>query len=53
MLYLKSLGGPFFYMMAYSVMLVFNFTPIINNGFLAYWSGKYNDLPMDEVPVKT
>ena len=51
-LYFVNLGGPFFYLAAYAFLLISCCMPLVNKGFLAYWSGKYEEMPTEAVPVR-
>jgi hypothetical protein len=48
-LYLQSLGGTLFHTCLAFVFVLFTMQPIIENGFLAYWSEQYEIHPFEEV----
>ena len=50
--YLNGLGGPLFYIPAYLSIVALALLPIIQKAFLAYWSGQYETMDVEDVPVR-
>lgn len=50
--YLNGLGGSLFYIPAYLSIVALALLPIVQKAFLAYWSGQYETMRVEDVPVR-